>query len=739
MARRKHREGQELHKVLGVPALFSTVYGNVGSSIYYALGIVALYAKGATPIVFLVTGALFITTAWTYAEATAALPEAGGASSFARRAFNEMVSFGIGWGQMLVYVATIAISALFVPHYLSVFWPILLQWPYNAIGGILTAVVLMVINVIGLKEAARLNIMLALLDLVTQVLIMLIALILLLQPRLLIDQIQWGIAPTWRDLLYGMAIGTVAYTGIETLSNMAEEATDPGRTIPRSINLVIVVVLVVYIGMPLAGLSAMSVGSNTVPVDPATGLTVPVEAVPSEPEGTYALASDPGQPVYVPVEAEGDGYVIPAQEPEGEIVQTAEGPVTDLYGTQLGSNYVEDPVLGLVRFLPEDVGWVKVILGPWVGILAATILVIATNAGLIGVSRLTYSLGQHRQLPPMLGRMHAKRLTPYVSIMVFGSVAAVLMIPGSTGLLADLYIFGSMISFTAAHLSVIVLRFKEPELERPWRPPFNIPIRGTSVPLTSVIGALGTFSVWLVIVAFQGYSRIIGFAWLGVGLLMYVVYRRAKGYPLMRTVPRTSIPITMQADIDYDQILVPIVGSRITDEMMVLACQLATEKQSSIDGLYVIEVPMHLPLSARLVEERETAGKVLAAAGLIASQFKVKFTPVVITARSAGRAIVDEAKTRRSEVIILGSVKKRRVADRVFGRTIDYVLQHTPCEVIVNLVPRDYPTEGSANGESSSRPAASGEARAVEAAAPGGETTNGDPPPAVENGKRSEG
>ena len=116
MARRKHREGEELHRVLGVPALFSTAYGNVGSSIYYALGVVAASAMGATPIVFVLTGMLFITIAWSYAEATAALPEAGGSASFARRAFNELVSFGIGWGQMLVYTATVAISALFVPQ-----------------------------------------------------------------------------------------------------------------------------------------------------------------------------------------------------------------------------------------------------------------------------------------------------------------------------------------------------------------------------------------------------------------------------------------------------------------------------------------------------------------------------------------------------------------------------------------------------------------------------------------------
>ena len=696
MARRKHREGEGLHKVLGVSALFSTAYGNVGSSIYYALGVVALSAMGATPLVFVITGLLFMTTAWTYAEATAAMPEAGGASSFARRAFNEFVSFGIGWGQMLVYTATIAISALFVPHYLSVFWPILLDWPYNAIGGIVTAVFLVVINVIGIKEAARLNIILALLDLATQVLIMVIALALLLAPRILIEQIHWGIAPTWRQFLYGLAIGTVAYTGIETVSNMAEEATNPGRDVPKAINLVIIVVLAVYIGMPLAGLSAMRVQYNEVPLNPATQLTVPQAVIPSQPEGTWALKSDPDVTVYVPVKEVGGAMVIPAQKPEGEVTSVDGVPTTRLYGTQLGSNYQEDPVLGMVRFMPDSLAWLRTILAPWVGILAATILVIATNAGLIGVSRLTYSLGQHRQLPPALGRVHPRRMTPYVSIIVFGAIACVLILPGSTGLLADLYVFGSMISFTAAHVSVIVLRIREPDLERPWKPPLNIRVRGKLLPLTAIVGALGTFSVWLVIVAFQDQSRLIGFAWIGAGLLMYVVYRKAKGYSLTGTVVKVVMPATMQEDIDYDQILVPIVGSRVTDEMMVLACQLGTEKKSSIDGLYIIEVPLNLPLDARLVDERARADRVLAAAALIARQFKVKFAPNVITARSAGRAIVEEAERRRSEVIILGTMRKRRIADRAFGRTTDYVVDHAPCEVLLNIVPKGYPSEGSA-------------------------------------------
>ena len=372
-----------------------------------------------------------------------------------------------------------------------------------------------------------------------------------------------------------------------------------------------------------------------------------------------------------------------------------------MYGTILGSVYKEDPVVGIVRFLPADLGWLKTILMPWVGILAATILLIATNAGLIGVSRLAYSLGQHRQVPPILGRVHPKRLTPYVAIISFGAVACVLLLlPGDTiSLLADLYAFGAMISFTVAHVSVVWLRHKEPDFRRPFRTPINIRVGKMSVPVLAVLGGLGTFTVWCVVVATHPFGRTVGFIWMGVGLLMYVVYRKAKGYSLTKTVEKVVVPVSMQADIDYDQILMPITGTRISDEMMVLACQLATEKKSSINGLYVIEVPLNLPLDASLVNERAKADRVLKAAALIASQFKVKFSPHVVTARQAGKAIVEQCAALRSEVMMLGTTRKRRIGNLTFGRTTDYVLDHAPCEVLLNLVPKDYPTEGSSSSD----------------------------------------
>src|SRR3979490_963579 len=173
-----------LRRVLGTSALFSTAYGNVGSPIYYALGLVASFALGLTPIVFLITGVIFYLTAATFAEATAMYPEAGGSSSFARHAFNELWSFFTPWVEMLNYTITIAISAFFVPHYIGgLFWPALEHGPGDILFGIGVVSVLSVVNVVGVKEAAGLNIVLAITDLATQLLLVVVGMVLVLSPH----------------------------------------------------------------------------------------------------------------------------------------------------------------------------------------------------------------------------------------------------------------------------------------------------------------------------------------------------------------------------------------------------------------------------------------------------------------------------------------------------------------------------------------------------------------------------
>src|SRR5437870_13559192 len=179
MAERRPK-GLGLERVLGTGALFSTAYGNVGSSIYYALGVVAVFALGLTPVVYLIAGLIFVMTAMTYAEAATNFPEAGGSSSFARRAFNELVSFFAAWGQMLNYIITVAISAFFVPHYLGVFWAPLRDSPGDIIGGMVIVALLSAVNVVGVRESARLNFFLALLDFATQLLLLLLGVFLVL-------------------------------------------------------------------------------------------------------------------------------------------------------------------------------------------------------------------------------------------------------------------------------------------------------------------------------------------------------------------------------------------------------------------------------------------------------------------------------------------------------------------------------------------------------------------------------
>src|SRR4029077_5385768 len=391
MAQRIPRD-ESLSRVHGVGALFSAAYGNVGSSIYYALGVTAALALGLTPIAFIISGLIFAATAATYAEATVMFPEARASSSLARHAFNEFVSFVAAWGQMLNYTITVAISAFFVPHYLAVFWPWLGHGPGDVVGGAVLVLGLALINIRGTEEAAKLNLVLAIADLATQVVLVGIGLVLVFSPQILVDNIHLGVAPTWRDFALGIAVGMIAYTGIETISNMAEEAKNAARTIPKSVGLVVAAMLGLYLLIPIVALSAMPV-----------------------------VETSPGH-----------------------------------FATALGSRFADDPILGIVENLGLSNGPTE-ILRYYVGVLAAVILLIATNAGLIGVSRLTYSMGQHRQLPEGLRQVHPKYRTPYIAIIIFAGVAILTMVPGKTNFLATMYSFGAMLSFTIAHVAVIQL------------------------------------------------------------------------------------------------------------------------------------------------------------------------------------------------------------------------------------------------------------------------------------------
>src|SRR6201986_1103907 len=254
------RQVPGLQRVLGVNALFATAYGNVGSSIYYALGLVASFALGLTPIVFVIAGGIFYLTAATYAEATAMYPEAGGSSSFARHAFNEFWSFFAAWGQMLNYVITVAISAFFVTPYIGgLFWAYLKTSPGDIIVGIAVIVILCAINIVGVKEAAGVNVVLAFTDFSTQLALVILGCVLVLSPETLVNNVHLGTVPSWKNFIIAIPVAMIAYTGIETISNMAEEAKDEAHTIPKAIKGVVAAVFAIYAALPAVALSALPV------------------------------------------------------------------------------------------------------------------------------------------------------------------------------------------------------------------------------------------------------------------------------------------------------------------------------------------------------------------------------------------------------------------------------------------------------------------------------------------------
>lgn len=450
-----------LRRVLGVPALFSAGYGNVGSSIYYALGIVALVAMGATPVALGIAGILFIFTALTYAEGTAMMPEAGGSASFARHAFNDLGGFVAGWALMLSYIVTISISAFTIPPYLGYFWEPFKTSPVLGTATSMGIVLfLMTLNIIGVKETSILNLGAAIIDIFTQVSLVIIGFILLFDPAVLWHRItsNW---PTLDNLILGIALASIAYTGIETMSQMAEETKQPEKRVPKALFMMIIAVLVIFAGISVISLSAM--------------------------------------------------------EPQ-----------------ELASEWSRDPVAGIAASLPLPL--LRDILKPLIAVLAGTILLIATNAGLIGISRLAFSMGSHKLVPAIFSRVHPRFKTPYISIILFSLVAILLLSPGFFAAdvfknIGTLYAFGSLLAFMFAHAAIISLRVKQPDRPRPFKLRGNIRIKGREIPISAVIGFLATAIIWVIILITQPYSRWVGIVWMVIGFIIFRLYRRKSSRP----------------------------------------------------------------------------------------------------------------------------------------------------------------------------------------------------------------
>jgi APA family basic amino acid/polyamine antiporter len=583
---------------------------------------VAAHALGLTPLVFLFAGGLFALTAKTYAEGASMFPEAGGSSSFARHAFNDWISFFAGWALSLDYILTIAISAYFVPFYASALPGLhaIGHPPGNIIFALGVLALLVFLNIRGLGESAKVNFILAVTDLGTQVLVVILGSVLVLNPSLLVNQVHLWSAPSLTQLIFALSIAMLAYTGIETVSNMAEEAQDPGNDVPKAVNLVLFAVLGVYMGISVIALSAL-----------------------------------------------------PVTEHHG------------VYSTLLGSNgphgFESEPVLGIV----DHLGISGVLLHAaqyYVGLLATTILFIATNAGLIGISRLSWSLSEHRQLPGIFSRLHPTYRTPWFTIVFFSGFAVLLIAFANINVLGNLYSFGAMLSFTTAHAAIVALRIKDPDRERPYRMPGNVRIRGRDIPITAVIGGIGTFLAWVAVVALHPEAKYVGIPWMVVGMAGYVVYRKRSGLSLSKSVVlvRPERPPDFH-ELGYRTALVPIFGADVSAQTLVSAAKLIG-KDGIVYAVFVLPVPRQLSLDAGLEAEEALGRSILESARIQGRRAGIKVQTGLIRTRNPGAALADEAQRIGADVIYLSTLHAPASEQRI-GLTASYLLDHRPCRIVI--------------------------------------------------------
>ena len=615
-----------LQRVLETPSLAAVAFGEIASSLFFALGVVALEALGFTPWVLLGVGALFLVVALSYAEGTAALPETGGAATFVRRAFNDQLGFLTGWAVFLDYLIVIALAALFVPHYLghAIGWEALTESPADVFVGIGIILAVAAVRFVRRPRLYRLAIAIAGVTLVAQLLLVVLGMPFLFSLDNLAKGTDLGTAPTWSAIAFAIPVAMLAYTGLETVANLAAETREPGKTLPRSL----------FVGIGAAVAISFLIG------------LVALSAYPADPE------------------------------------------------TALGTDWLQAPLVGIaVAFSGELPAVLVDALRIFVGVTGAVILVAVITTSFSGAGRLAYSLGRHDMLPRAFGRLNRTTLISPATLATTALISAsVLLIAWAADdpvtFLASLYSFGVLIAFAAAQVAVVRLRFTEPELERPFRVPGNIVVRGTPVPVAALIGAPLTFAIWLAALLTHDAARIAGPIWLGLGALVFIGSRLvARERVLGRVTPAVG-DLVPEVEGAYERILVPMKIGLIGEEVLGTALRLAEEQRCAIVAVHVIRVPLDQQLDAPMFDAEEQAEASLAEAKLLGEEAGVEIEAKIVRSRAIGEAIVEEAVLHDVDLIVMGSAPRWRRQSRFFSPTVDYVLRRAPCEVMVIAYPQ---------------------------------------------------
>jgi APA family basic amino acid/polyamine antiporter len=382
--------------------------------------------------------------------------------------------------------------------------------------------------------------------------------------------------------------------------------------------------------------------------------------------------------------------------------------------TALAGPYIEEPVLGVVQSF--EPGWLGDVMEWAVVVVAPAVLIWAASISMLGLSRHVYTLATNRQIPSWLGKLGRRTATPYVAIWTAAAVAAGLTIPADIEVLAGLYAFGITLAIAIAHLSVIRLRFSDPDRERPYRMPFNV----GALPVPAVLGAAVAIAAWVSVIVIHDEARFLGAGWMLFGLGGYVVYRRlVEGTSLTKRVSVPAEALTkMSPDVEYATILVPVLGTALDDDIVGTAGRLAAaadepgEQAPRIDVIYVMEMPLTVPLDAPPPPARlEAAKRALERATAVGEEYDtVEVKTEIVKARSVGAGIVEEARRRNVEMIVMGGEPPTRIRGgaifggigaakpQEIGDVTEYVLSKAPCRVLLTAPPEDR-ADGEARGE----------------------------------------
>jgi basic amino acid/polyamine antiporter, APA family len=633
---------------IGSPILFTIVYSSLASAIYFSLGVISGHALGLTPVVFLAAALLFALTTMTYVEGASLHQDRGGSTVFARYAFNELVSFIAGWAILLDYVILVAVTCFTATQYLRVFWsPLGNRGESLALAlAFIALVVLSNIRGFGGRRARRVGILLAG-DLALQAFIVVLGLALFFDPHTLSSSIHLGSAPKWSDLIFALTVAVISFTSLESASGLAGEVRIGRVGLKRFVASTTATVVFLYVGIGFVAVTALPISGGK---------------------------------------------------------------------SELATRYLNDPMIGIVKQVHPH--WLEQTLTYVVAALAAVTLVAAANSAMLGLSRLAYSLSTNRQIPSGLGRLHPVRSTPYVLIIFAGLIAAALVAPENLDFLVGIYAFGAMLAFTIAHLSICRLRYTEADRDRPYKIPLSIKFRGGELPLPAVFGAVVSAAGWIAVIVVHEPARYVGLGWMAGGIALYVIYRRADETSLLKrvTVSPKILRAEPPAERDYGSVLVPLFGTDLDDDIVQTAALLVSGEQtdeaaidaSTIEALWVFVIPMSLPLDASLPDAQiKHARQVLARAKAVGEEYTgVQVATATVRTRRAGYAIVDEAKRRGVEAIVLGAEEPSliRGGARLGGRggslegfvgdVTKYVVRKASCRVIVTApAARDSPVE----------------------------------------------